>query len=88
MRDLNEIRSLLDEIEQKPADSLESQDLDFKEWNTSSMDKAVRSVVQMVVCMANGGGGTGRGSCWSLRHHLRTLRNVPAPQTAESRLKN
>lgn len=58
MRELSEIHSLLDEFELQPADRLESQDLDFKQWNTQSMDKAVRAVVQMAVCMANGGGGT------------------------------
>jgi ATP-dependent DNA helicase RecG len=58
MRELSEIRSLLDELERQPADRLEGQDLDFKEWNTRSIDKAIRSVVQMAVCMVNGGGGT------------------------------
>jgi ATP-dependent DNA helicase RecG len=58
MRELHEIRSLLDELEGNPADQLEDQELDFKEWNIQSMDKAIRSVVQMAVCMANGGGGT------------------------------
>lgn len=58
MREISEIRSLLDELELQPADRLEGQDLDFKEWNTRSVDKAVRSVVQMAICMANGGGGT------------------------------
>jgi len=58
MRELSEIRSLLEELEFQSADRLEGQDLDFKEWNTQSMDKAVRAVVQMAVCMVNGGGGT------------------------------
>jgi ATP-dependent DNA helicase RecG len=58
MRKLQDIRELLAELEDKPADALEDQDLDFKEWNTRSMADAVRLVVQMAVCMANGGGGT------------------------------
>jgi ATP-dependent DNA helicase RecG len=58
MRDLNEIRSLLEELENQPAEVLEDQDLDFKEWNERSMADSVRLVVHMAVCMANGGGGT------------------------------
>lgn len=58
MKDLDEIRSLLDELEHQPADALEGQDLDFKEWNTRSIQDAVALVVEMAVCMANGGGGT------------------------------
>jgi len=58
MRELGEIRSLLDELESQPADALEGQDLDFKEWNTHSIQDAVALVVEMAVCMANGGGGT------------------------------
>lgn len=57
MRNLSEIRSLLDELEHQPADALEDQDLDFKEWNSRSMADAVRLVVEMAICMANGGGG-------------------------------
>jgi len=58
MRDLSEIRSLLDELEHQPADALEGQDLDFKEWNVRSTRDAVNLVVEMAICMANGGGGT------------------------------
>jgi len=58
MRDLSEIRSLLDELEHRPADALEDQDLDFKEWKTRSLPDAVAMVVEMAICMANGGGGT------------------------------
>ncbi|GIV04370.1 MAG: hypothetical protein KatS3mg015_3200 [Fimbriimonadales bacterium] len=58
MRELSEIRSLLDELDQQPADALEGQDLDFKEWSTRSVQDAVALVVEMAVCMANGGGGT------------------------------
>lgn len=58
MRSVSEIRSLLEELEQQLANTLEDQDLDFKEWNTRSMADAVALVVEMAICMANGGGGT------------------------------
>jgi ATP-dependent DNA helicase RecG len=57
MRDRQEVRGLLSELDRQPADALEDQHLDFKEWNTRSMADAVRLVVEMAVCMANGGGG-------------------------------
>ena len=50
MRDLSDIRELLDE--------LEDHDFDFKEWNTRSISDAVAIVIEMAICMANGGGGT------------------------------
>jgi ATP-dependent DNA helicase RecG len=58
MRNLAEIRDLLDELEYRPAHELEDQGLDFKEWNSRSMSDAISLVVEMAVCMANGGGGT------------------------------
>lgn len=58
MRSTKEIRELLDELESHSADDFEAQDLDFKQWDTSSLDKAIRTVVDWAVCMANGGGGT------------------------------
>lgn len=58
VRNPQEIRDLLNELEHQPAGALEDQDLDFKEWNKRSMADAVRLVVQMAICMANGGGGT------------------------------
>jgi len=58
MRNLSEIRELLDELDYKPADALEDQDLDFKQWKTRSLSDAVALVVEMAICMANGGGGT------------------------------
>ncbi len=58
MRTIDEIRQLLDELNSLPADDLEDQDLDFKEWNPHSMKDAVAVVVEMAICMANGGGGT------------------------------
>jgi len=58
MRNLKEVKALLDELAQVPASALEHQDLDFKEWNSRSMKDAVDLLVQMAICMANGGGGT------------------------------
>ncbi len=58
MRELPEIRALLDELEHRSADTLEGQDLDFKRWDSQSEDKAIRTVVNTAICMANGGGGT------------------------------
>ena len=52
------LKALLEELSQQPADLLEGQDLDFKEWNSRSIADAVRLVIEMAVCMANGGGGT------------------------------
>ncbi len=58
MRNLQEIAALLDDLAGQEADQLEDQDLDFKQWDSTSLDKAVKTVVQMAVCMANGGGGS------------------------------
>jgi len=58
MRTTEEILDLLAQLDRSIADEMEDQDLDFKEWNPRSMDDAVKLVVEMAVCMANGGGGT------------------------------
>ena len=58
MRTAANIKLLLAELDHCIADDLEDQDLDFKRWNPKSRKSAVRVVVQMAVCMANGGGGT------------------------------
>lgn len=58
MRSADEVRVLLDRLDHECADDLEGQDLDFKQWDTGSMRAAVAKVVEAVVCMANGGGGT------------------------------
>ncbi|WP_218961472.1 ATP-binding protein [Desulfobotulus mexicanus] len=58
MRTMQEINQIIRELDHQIADDLEDQDLDFKQWDTKSMDKAVKKVVQMAICMANGGGGT------------------------------
>ena len=53
-----EVEALLERLESCCADDLESQNLDFKEWDTRSLSQSVRTVVAAAVCMANGGGGT------------------------------
>lgn len=58
MRSVAEIRELLHELNTEPAGDLEDQDLDFKEWNSRSMGDAVALLIEMAICMANGGGGT------------------------------
>jgi len=58
MRTTSDILKLLDELDHCTADDLEEQDLDFKTWPERSMEDGVRMVVEMAVCMANGGGGT------------------------------
>lgn len=58
MRTAKDILDLLPDLESCTADDLEDQDLDFKQWDHTSRDKAVKTIVQMAVCMANGGGGT------------------------------
>jgi predicted HTH transcriptional regulator len=58
MRTVSDISTLLDELDEHIADDLEGQDLDFKQWDAHSREAAVKTVVQMAVCMANGGGGT------------------------------
>src|SRR5690349_20637236 len=54
---LTELRQLLAEPDQCKADELEGQNLDFKEWPRESR-QAIRRVVDIAVCMANGGGGS------------------------------
>lgn len=58
MRTVDQISGILPALEHSIADSFEDQDLDFKQWDESSIDDAIDLVVKMAVCMANGGGGT------------------------------
>ena len=58
MPTIADVQQLLVELDERPACELESQDLDFKEWNDRSRADAVALVVEMAICMANGGGGT------------------------------
>lgn len=57
MREVTEVRALLERLDGEEADALEAQDLDFKEWPAESK-QAIRLAVDIAVCMANGGGGT------------------------------
>ena len=54
----NEISGLLDLLENQIADDLESQQLDFKQWNERSLEDNIKLMIKMAVCMANGGGGS------------------------------
>jgi ATP-dependent DNA helicase RecG len=58
VRTRGDIETLLEQLGEQTAAELEDQDLDFKEWDAASMDRAVRTVVDCAICMANGGGGT------------------------------
>ncbi len=58
MRSLENIREILDELQNQAAEDLEDQDIDFKEWILQSMKDAISLVVEMAICMANAGGGT------------------------------
>ncbi|MDD2482456.1 MAG: ATP-binding protein, partial [Lutispora sp.] len=58
MKSNSEIIETVNNLDNCIADDLESQDLDFKEWNEKSINDSVNLVVKMAVCMANGGGGT------------------------------
>ncbi len=55
---IEEIIPLLQRLNEKQADELEGQHLDFKEWNYKSLRDSIDEVVEMSVCMANGGGGS------------------------------
>jgi ATP-dependent DNA helicase RecG len=54
----DQIGKLLQKLDERQADDLEDQWLDFKQWNERSMSDSVDMVVEMAVCMANGGRGT------------------------------
>ena len=58
MHNFEYVLKLLDKINDKTADELEDQHLDFKEWNERSKDDAIDLAIEMAVCMGNGGGGT------------------------------
>lgn len=58
MRSSDEIEKLLPLLDKQIADSLEAQDLDFKQWDMTSTNQSVNLVVKMAICFVNGGGGT------------------------------
>ncbi len=87
MRTLKQIAELLFELDQYVADDLETQDLDFKEWNTDSMSDAVSKVINTAICMANGGGGTiVFGVADKVKSRANAIRGVP-PEVDVNRLK-
>ena len=53
-----EIADLLERLDHCFAHDLESQNLDFEEWDTRSLNQSLRTVMTSSVCMAHGGGGT------------------------------
>ena len=57
MRTESQIAELLSQLDQMTADALETQDLDFKEWPERSINDGVNLVIEMAICLANGGGG-------------------------------
>lgn len=80
MYSAGQIGKRLGELEERQADDLEDQWLDFKQWNKRSMSDSVDMVVEMAVCETLSEmerdlgylerGGTGRGTYWILRHDL------------------
>lgn len=78
MRTPAQIHNLLDELEERTADDLEDQDLDFKSWPDRSVNEALKIVVEMAICFANGGGGTVVfGVEDRVRGRARAIRGVP-----------
>ena len=55
---IEDIIELFQQLHEKQADQLEGQHLDFKEWNFKSLKDSVDEVIEMAVCMSNGGGWT------------------------------
>lgn len=53
-----EVLALLDRLDEVPADELEHQTLDFKEWDKKSHKDSATKILEAAICMANGGGGT------------------------------
>ena len=53
-----EVVDLLTKLDAVCADELESQTLDFKEWDRQGIKGAIALIVETVICLANGGGGT------------------------------
>ncbi len=53
-----EIVDLLERLNDVPAAELEDQRLDFKEWDRKSYKDSAGKILETVICMANGGGGT------------------------------
>ena len=54
----DEVEALLKELDRVTADDLENQFIDFKEWDSRSRNQAIALILETVICLANGGGGT------------------------------
>jgi len=54
-----DVKALLDELDGRPADALESETVEFKSWNLApaARDPELRSLRETVVCLANQQGG-------------------------------
>ncbi|MGD9979040.1 MAG: ATP-binding protein [Hyphomonadaceae bacterium] len=57
MPNKQEVLATLKKLERATAESLEGQELEFKEWVAKSANDSVRLVVEACICLANGGGG-------------------------------
>lgn len=58
MPNKQDVLATLKKLERAKAETLEGQELEFKEWIAKSANDSVRLVVEACICMANGGGGT------------------------------
>ncbi|AOV06795.1 ATP-binding protein [Sporosarcina ureilytica] len=58
MKSKLEIEAIIQQLETRIADDFEAQDLDFKQWNDSSVEENIKKMIRYAVCMANGGGGS------------------------------
>jgi len=78
MRTFAQVISLLDVLEYNIADDLEAQDLDFKEWSIRSFDDNIKKILDMAICMANGGGGhTIFGVADKVKGRANAIKGVP-----------
>lgn len=58
MKNKSEIMRIIQQLDYHIADYFEAQDLDFKQWNYSSLEENINKMIKYTVCMANGGGGS------------------------------
>jgi ATP-dependent DNA helicase RecG len=54
----SEVAAILRKLDRQTAAELEGQRLEFKAWNPRSVADTVKVVLDAVICLANGGGGT------------------------------
>lgn len=58
MKSKREIMEIIQQLDHHIADDFEAQDLEFKQWNFSTVEENVNKMIKYAVCMANGGGGS------------------------------